>query len=148
MKKSMIIFGLFLLLLLGGLYYGFTIITQIKEGSESVEITVDAPANSYTNTQVAHSLLNNWLTHFTHRKYISAIRDFSFDSVTIVHEDPARNTFLVEASFSVMTNGSPEDSEWYGGAGGGSIDGQWIRGKVLRFQIIRKGDTCYLDVLG
>ena len=80
--------------------------------------------------------------------YLGDIRDFSFESITILHEDPARGTFLVEASFSVLPKDDPHDSTWAGGAGGGSIDGQWIRGKVLRFQIIRRGDICYLDVLG
>jgi len=80
--------------------------------------------------------------------YVSAIRDFSFDYITIIHEDPARGTFLDEASFSVMPKGDPEDSTWYDRPSGAWIDGNWIRGKVYRFQIIRQGDICRLDVLG
>lgn len=147
MKKA-IVFGIVFLLLLTGLYQGFVLITKIHEGNDSTEFTIDAPADSSTNTYIAHNLLNQWLTHSTQKMYLGGIRDFSFNYITILHEDQAQGTFLVEAAFSVLPKDDPKNSTWYGGAGGGSIDGQWIRGKVLRFQIICQGDICRLDVLG
>ena len=119
----------------------------MQEGNDSTEITVHAPAATSTNTAIAHNLLHQWLTYFTQRMYVSAIQDFSFESITILHEDPARGTFLVEAAFSVLPKNDPHDSTWYDSESGAWINGNWIRGKVYRFQIIRKGDICSLDVL-
>lgn len=72
MKKAIVIFGIFFVLLLSGLYRGFVLVKTMQEGNDSTEITIHAPAATSTNTAIAHNLLHQWLTYFTQRMYVSA----------------------------------------------------------------------------
>jgi hypothetical protein len=113
---------------------------RANQPSIPVEAARSSPLDS-----IAVTLVDDWLDHFTTAEVARAarLRDYRIDAIEVTESGMGT---VVSATMSVRPTRRSFDN-WLAGSGG-TVDGEWIRGKFTRFALVESGGRYHLREIG